>query len=86
MSIPRTIDGEAVRLLEEANWLWNDLNMAFIEARDPVQETTEVSPGDATSQITYEEIQHHGLARRAIPAQRDAGLQWLRGSLSAPGL
>jgi hypothetical protein len=83
MSIPSNIDSEAIMLLEEADWPWSNIDRAFIKARDPGQETTEQYRSHQPDQINYEELRDHGLAGSASAAQREAGLQWLRGRLVA---
>jgi hypothetical protein len=83
MARPSNIDAEAIRLLEQANWPWSDLHMAFIEARDTEQETIEGSLTRPKGQVNSPELWDHGLAGSASMAEREAGLQWLRGRLHA---
>jgi hypothetical protein len=83
MAIPSNIDSEAIRLLEEADWPWSDTHMAFIEARDPERETTEDYHSRSPDRISYAELRDQGLAGSAPTPEREAGLRWLRGRLSA---
>jgi hypothetical protein len=81
MSRPSNIDSEVMRLIEEADWPWSDWNRAFVEARDPEQETTADYRSRSPGQISYVELQDHRLTGSASSAERQAGLQWLRGKL-----
>jgi hypothetical protein len=83
MTIPGDIDSEAIRLLKKADWPWDGFEKAFIEARDPKQETTEDYRGRALARISYAELRDHGLAGKASTEERDAGIKWLRKKLTA---
>ena len=83
MSVLTTVDAEAVELFDEADWIWSDLDRAFVKARDPNKETTEEYRSHPPDCIAYEELEDHGLAGQATSAQRETGLQWLEDRLSA---
>ena len=78
MARPSNIDPEAIRLIEEADWPWSDRDRAFVEACDPKQETTEQYRSRSPGQVSYDELQDHGLTGSASRAARRAGLEWLR--------
>jgi len=40
MAIPRDIDPQAIQLLGEADWPWDNGKKAFVEARRPEQDST----------------------------------------------
>lgn len=82
MGVPTNIDPEAVQLLEEFNWLWSDAERAFIEARDPEQETTEEYRSRFKARVTYEDLRDHGFVGPVSGREREAGFGWLRERLS----
>ena len=47
------LDSEAARLLKEADWLWSDAELAFVEARDRQRETTEEYHGRSKACVTH---------------------------------
>lgn len=81
MSMLSTINPEAIQLLDEADWLWSGRDGAFVKARDPEKETIEQYRSHPPDLISYEELHNHGLTGRTLTAEREAGLQWLRGRL-----
>lgn len=81
MAMPTTIDPEAVRLLEEADWPWNDHKKAFVEARQPNRESTADYRSRSPCSVGYGELRDHGLAGTTAAANRDKGLAWLRRTL-----
>ena len=81
MAMPTTIDPEAVRLLEEADWPWNDDKKAFVAARQPNQESTADYRRRLPRSVGYGELRDHGLAGTTSAANRDKGLAWLRRTL-----
>lgn len=83
MARPGDIDPEALRLLEESDWPWSDNHRAFVEARDPDRETTEQYRGRQPAQVTYAALRDHGLAGSTPGGGREAGIRWLRDTLSA---
>lgn len=83
MTIPGNIDSAAIRLLVEAQWLWSDAHMAFIEPRDPEQETADDYRSRSPIRISYEELRDRHLAGSWSTAGREEGLRWLRGKLSS---
>lgn len=78
MTMPTSIDPEAVRLFEEADWAWNDNKKAFIEARQPNQESTADYRSRLPGSVGYGELRDHGLAGTTSAPNRDKGLAWLR--------
>ena len=72
---------EAIRLLEEADYVWSKYIVAF-KARDPNAKTTEESPCRLKSTISYEEMRDHGLVQSAPENEQRLGLQWLRNKLN----
>ncbi len=81
MAIPHDIDPQAVRLLLEADWPWDDRQRAFVEARQPERQSTANYRSGSARSIGYGELRDHGLARARSVANRDKGLAWLRRSL-----
>lgn len=71
---------EAIRLLEEADYVWSKYIVAF-KARDPNVQTTEEQPCRLKSTISYEEMRDHGLVQSAPENEQELGLQWLRNKL-----
>ena len=83
MSIPSNIDSEAIQLLKEADWPWDGSKYAFVKAHNPAQEILEQYHSHLPDHISYGELRDHNLASPASTTKREAGLQWLRGRLSA---
>lgn len=77
MAIPRDIDPQAVQLLLEADWPWDDRKKAFVEARQPERESI-ANYRRSPSSIGYGELRDHGLAGDTYEANRNKGLAWLR--------
>lgn len=87
MRIQKDIDPEAVKLLEEAEWRWDQSAYAFRRTRRAHGETTEAYKARQRLQpcpdvISYEELDQHGLAphkQDVVTAHEKAnGLRWLR--------
>ncbi len=81
MAISRDIDPQAVRLLLEADWPWDDRKKAFVEARQPERESAANYRSRSPRSIGYGELRDRGLAGATDGANRDKGLAWLRGLL-----
>lgn len=78
MAMATNIDPEAVRLLEEADWPWNDRKKAFVEARQPKRESSADYQRRLPRSVGYGELRDHGLAGATSAANRHKGLAWLR--------
>jgi len=74
----KNIDTEALKLLVESDWIWSDIDYAFIKARDPMKENTEQYRTHERNKINYEELREHNLVNPKSTVSRDAGLEWLR--------
>ena len=82
MSRPGDIAPEAIRLLEDADWLWSEWDKAFVKARDPGSETIGEYRRGLRAQISHDTLRGCGLAGRVSEGKRDAGLRWNRRKLS----
>jgi len=69
------IDPEAIRLIEDADWLWSDWDRAFVKARDPESETRGGYRRGLRAQISSDDLRDYGLAGRASNEKREAGLR-----------
>lgn len=78
MSIIKKIDPKAIKLLVENNWIWSDIDYAFIKSRDPMKENTEQYQAHEGNKINYEELREHNLINPKSTVRGDAGLEWLR--------
>jgi len=83
MTIPSNVDAEAIRLLDEADWPWSDLEKAFVKSRNPDRETTGEYLQRSSNRISYAELKDHSLVGSESTEAREAGIRWLRGKLSA---
>jgi hypothetical protein len=83
METPANIATKAIQLLEKADWFWSNTEKAFIEARNPDEETTEEYRSRPLSRISYEEIRDHGLTKSASESDQEIGLQWLHKRLTS---
>jgi hypothetical protein len=81
MTISTKFSNEAIRLLENANFIWSNSENAFIEARDPEKETTAEYLGRPLSKISLEEMRDHCLLKTDSVPEQELGLQWLRKKL-----
>ena len=81
MSIPSEVDPEALSLFRRADWVWVDLQKAFIETRQRERETTAEYQSRAKMFVGYGELRDRGLAGLNSAATRDAGITWLRNKL-----
>lgn len=87
MSMPPTIDIDAVKLLEREGYLWDDWLHGFRRKRRVGLESTDEYRKNAPAVISFEGLEDHhlvwasDLARAAgsenTVQQRRAGLQWL---------
>ncbi len=85
---PEFIEFEAVRILREAGYLWDDSLFAFRRTRRVGAETTEEYLKSPPKVISFEELDANGLvlprdmaARRAAPDALRNGINWLHGRL-----
>jgi hypothetical protein len=81
---PETIEFEAVRILREAGYLWDDSLFAFRRTRRVGTETTEEYLKSPPKVISFEELDANGLvlsrdiaARRTAPEALRNGISWL---------
>ena len=78
MSLTKNLDPEAIRLLGEADWVWSEIDCAFIKARDPMKEDTEQFRYRDANKINYEDLRDHNLVKPTPKRGREAGIKWLR--------
>jgi hypothetical protein len=83
-SPPDTIEFQAVQMLSEAGYVWDDSLFAFRRKRKIDRETTEQYLKAPPKVIAFEELDDHGLVLprqingpRATPEARRYGLSWL---------
>lgn len=81
MAIPKDIDPQALELLIDADWPWDDRKVAFVEARHLEAESSDKYRRRAPRSIGYGELRDHGLAGSTSGVHRESGLAWLRGVL-----
>ena len=81
---PETIEIEAVHMLRDAGYLWDDSLFAFRRKRRIGSETTEQYLNASPRVIAFEELDDHGLVLprqsngpRATAEARRYGLNWL---------
>jgi hypothetical protein len=86
MSTPVNIEIQAVRLLTDAGYLWDDSLYAFRRARKIGSETTQQYLSSPPRVVAFEELEDHGLvlrernvggARAHDSTDAREGLRWL---------
>jgi len=85
MSILPNIGKEVIQLLQEVDFIWDNLSKAFIEAREPERESTDEYKNRSKRSISYEELRDHGLVGTVSEADHERGLAWLRHKLGLNG-
>ena len=85
MPLPKGIDPEALELLAEDDWPWDDWLFGFRRARRS-HETAEAYDLRPPDLVTYAELEDQGLINERLrPAHRQNALEWLRARIrSAP--
>jgi hypothetical protein len=87
-SPPDTIEFQAVQMLRDAGYVWDDSLFAFRRKRRIDRETTEQYLNSPPKVIAFEELDDRGLVLprqingpRATPEARRHGLTWLAGRI-----
>ena len=86
MPLPKDIDPEALELLIEDDWPWDDWRFGFRRARrsDETVEAYEQRPPDV---ISREELEDQGLIKfRLTLPQKQKALEWLRARIKSARL
>jgi hypothetical protein len=87
MPLPKGIDPQALELVEEDDWPWDDWLFGFRRARRS-HERAEVYNLHPPDLITYAELEDRGLINQRLRApHRQKALEWLKARIrSAPRL
>jgi len=87
MPLPKGIDSEALELLKDDDWPWDDWIFGFRRARRSY-ETAEAYDRRPPDVITFADLEDQGLVNERLrPAHRQKALEWLKARIrSAPGL
>jgi hypothetical protein len=76
---PKDVDPEALTLLVENGWQWQEIALGFIRR---------ARAGERPFLISREELDRHGLVRKpqvfVTEAERQKGLRWLREEIAKP--
>ena len=78
MSLPNKIAPEVIKLLAENDWIWSDIDRAFIKARDAMKENTEQYRTNTGNMINYEELRDHNLINPKSTIGLEDSIEWLR--------
>jgi hypothetical protein len=87
MPLPKGIDPEALELLEDDDWPWDDWLFGFRRARRSY-ETAEAYDQRRPDLVTFADLEDQGLVNERLrPQHRQKALEWLKARIrSAPGL
>jgi hypothetical protein len=83
MPLPKGIDPQALELLEEDDWPWDDWLFGFRRARRS-HETAEAYSQRPPDLVTHAELEDQGLINQRLrPAHRQKALEWLKARISS---